>query len=247
MRTALALCLVLAPAPGSAVVTLAPTHDTYVNAAAPDVSYGNAVYLSAENNASTVERSYLEFDTSGLSGQTVTAATLRIWVIRDNAGGGASDILEVYPVYSAWTDALTYNQSLSLTLGAMAASMPTTDYPGPTNDTAPPQAVDFDVTALVQSWVSGATNEGVMIQLSTSANADYRFASLENSDPTLATSLTVTTSTAAPPPPGPTPPPAGGSSGSNNREGDEGLCGALGMEAVLIAALLGFTRRRVRA
>jgi hypothetical protein len=244
MKRAAALFLVLAPAwafaaPQSSPVTLSPTHDTYVNAALPDTSYGNSVYLSVENNSSTMERSYLEFDTSSLSGQTISSATLRVWVIRDNAGGGVTDVFELYPIYTAWTDALTYTQSALLTKGAMVTSVATTDYAGATNDTLPPQPVDFNITSLVASWAAGGTNEGLVIQFPTTANADYRVASIDNPDPALRPVLSVTTSSSTPPPPGPGPGPAPAGSG---KEGDEG-CGALGLEALLLAGLLAFARR----
>jgi hypothetical protein len=262
MKLAAAVAMILAPAWSSGVpapglpgaqstpVTLSPTHDTYVNAALPDTSYGNSVYLSVENNSSTMERSYLEFDTSSLSGQTVTSAILTVWVIRDNSGGGVTDIFELYPIYTAWTDSLTYNQSATLTKGAMVTSVASTDYPSGNpsapNDTVPPQAVTFDITTLVQSWASGGTNEGLVIQFPTSANADFRFASIDNPDPTIRPILTVTASSPSTPPPTPppsTPPPSAAPAGGGS-EGDEGLCGALGAEALILAGILGFTRRR---
>lgn len=258
MKLAAAALVILAPAwsfraPQAAPVTFTPFHDTWVryspsDPTQADLSFGNSPYLSAENNSSTMERCYMEFNTSSLAGQTIASATLRVWVIRDNAGGGVADILELYPIYSTWDDGLTYTTSAVLTKGAMVDSVATTDYPGPTNDTAPPQALDFNVTSLVQSWASGGTNEGLVIQFPTTANADYRFASIDNPDPALKPVLTVTASGTTPPPgppppgPGPTPPTAPTGSGS---EGDEGLCGALGIEAVLLFGLLGFTRRRM--
>src|SRR5687768_4048522 len=147
------------PAPVAAPVTLSPFHDTYVNSGAPDSSYGNVLYLSAENAAGLIERSYLEFNTSSLAGQTIASAILKVWVVRENSGGGASDTFEVYPIYTAWADSLTYNESLSLTKGALAASAASTDY-GVDNATSPPREVDFDVTSLVQSWASGGINKG---------------------------------------------------------------------------------------
>lgn len=249
MNLAAALFLVL---PQSSPVTLTPTHDTFVRTSATDptqadLSFGNVVYLSVENNSGTMERSYLEFDTAGLAGQTVTSAALKIWIIRDNSGGSFDDVFEVYPVYTAWADSLTYNQSTLLTKGALAASSATVDYPSGNpsspNDTVPPQAVTIDLTALVQSWASGSANEGIVIQFPTSANADYRFGSLDNPDPALRPTLTVTASSSTPPPPPPPPPPSGGGS---TKEGDEGLCGALGLDAILLAGLLGLARRRLR-
>jgi len=253
MKLAAAVLLVLAPSPAqSSPVTLSPTHDTFVRTSSTDptqadLSFGNVVYLSVENNSGTMERSYLEFDTTSLAGQTIASAALKVWVIRDNSGGGFDDVFEVYPVFTAWADSLTYNQSTLLVKGALAASSATVDYPSGNpsapNDTVPPQAVTIDLTTLVQSWASGSANEGIVIQFPTSANADYRFGSLDNPDPALRPTLTVTASSGSPPPP---PPPSAPSGGGSTKEGDEGLCGALGLEAILLAGLLRLSRRRLR-
>jgi hypothetical protein len=245
------LCLALvmpAPAPAPATVTLSPFHDTWVNSAAPTATYGNYAYLSAENTTSAVERSYLEFDTASLAGLTVSSAVLRLWVIRENAGGAANDVFEVYPIYSAWTDGLTYNEAPLLTKGPLAASVPSTDY-GIDNTTSPPRAVDFDITAVVQSWASGGINEGLLVQLPLTANADYRFASLDDPNAALRPSLTVTTSdTAAPAPaPGPAPVPTAVSNRDNDN-GDTCGCGVatapwnsplIGLLALGLLALVG--------
>ncbi len=248
------------PAVQSAPVSLSPTNDTFVrssstDATQADMSFGNSVYLTCENNSSVMERSYMRFNTTSLAGQTITSALLKIWIIRDNGGGGVDDVFQVYPIFSPWTDALTYTTSATLTQGAMVTSVATTDYPSGSatapNDTVPPQAVTFDITSLVQSWAGGAANEGLVIRFPTTANADYRFGSNENPDSTLRPVLTVTASgSPTPPPPGPTPPPPGptppAAPSGGGSEGDEGFCGALGIEAVLLAGLFGFTRRRRR-
>ena len=190
MRYSALALLLLTPAwsftpPAATTVVLTPFHDTWVSSATPDLSYGNSAYLSTEVDSGGVERCYMQFDTATLAGTTISSAVLSLWVVRENAGGDPSDIWEVYPITSAWTDALTWNLSQSLTKGALVTTAPSTDY-GTTNSVAPPKKVDFPITTLVQAWASGAVNKGLMIRLGDSANADIRFASLEDPDSTLA-------------------------------------------------------------
>src|SRR5688572_5621302 len=120
--SALALCLLStawpAVPPAAAPVTLAPFHDTWVSSATPVSSYGVSPYLSAESTTGAFERFYMEFNTSSIAGQTVTSAILTLWVVRENTGD-ANDAFELYPINSAWSDGLTYNDSFLLTQGAI--------------------------------------------------------------------------------------------------------------------------------
>jgi hypothetical protein len=232
--SALALCLLLpawnaAPAPAAPVV-LSPFHDTWVSSAAPDTSYGVSPYLSAECTSGVTERLYMEFQTQAIAGQTITSAILTMWVVRENAGGDANDIFELFPVNSAWNDGLTWKDSLLLSIGPIVTSVPSIDY-GTVNTVSPAKAVDFDITPLVQTWASGGINKGLMIRMSPNGSSDYRFASLE--DPTLAIqpTLTITTAAAPPPPPPPdpdptpAPTPTPSSSGAGGGGGSDGKCG----------------------
>ena len=233
--SALALCLLLpawnAAPPAAAPVVLNPFHDTWVSSAAPTSSYGVSPYLSAECTSGVTERLYMEFQTQAIAGQTVTSAILTLWVVRENAGGGANDVFELFPVNSAWNDGLTWNDSLLLTMGPLLTSVASTDY-GATNDVVPAKAVDFDITPLVQTWASGGTNKGLMVQMSPNGNADYRFASLETPTPGIFPTLTVTTAATPPPPPpppepepSPTPSPTPSPSSGGGGGGSDGKCG----------------------
>ena len=201
------LCLQVA---ASAQDTFKPVRDTYVTSAQPDSSYFWEVYLSAEEDAVSLhERLYIKFDTSTLAGKTITAATVRLKVLRENGGGAFGDNYELFGVTSPWEDQLTWNQAQSVTVGPLVKMVPSVDY-GALNDVDPPQAVDFDVTALAQSWADGAANEGIMVRLAVGAKADIRFGSKESlvNQPQL-----IVTSSAAAPAPSPAPstplPPAG--------------------------------------
>lgn len=204
----------------AALVTLPAVLDAYVSSAAPDASHAGDPYLSVETTSGVVERCYIKFDVSSLAGMTVSSATLRVWVIRENSGGGGPDLFELYPVFSPWAASLTYTQSEALTQGALVVSVPSADY-GTSNTPSPPQAVDFDVTSLVESWASGSVNHGLVIRFPATANADIRFADSGYSDPAIRPSLTVTASAPAPAP-APAPPPPSATSGSSSREGENG-------------------------
>src|SRR5688572_26131193 len=171
------LCLQLA---ARAQDTFTPVRDTYVTSAQPDSSYFWDVVLSVEEDAvSLKERLYIKFDTSTLAGKTITSATVRLKVVRENGGGAFGDNYELFGVTSPWQDQLTWNQAQAVTVGPLVKMVPSVDY-GAVNDVDPPQAVDFDVTALAQSWADGAADEGIMVRLAVGAKADIRFGSKES-------------------------------------------------------------------
>ena len=77
----------------SAALTLSPSADAYVNAAAPTANYGNAADLLVENSANHFTSNecdaYLKFDLTGISGP-VTKAILNLTPLA--VGAGASSI-----------------------------------------------------------------------------------------------------------------------------------------------------------
>src|SRR5688572_30523569 len=96
------LCLQLA---ARAQDTFKPERDTYVISSQPDSSYFWDTVLSVEDDAVALkERLYIKFDLSSLAGKTITAATLRLKVVRENGGGGAGDVFELFGVNSPWQD-----------------------------------------------------------------------------------------------------------------------------------------------
>jgi hypothetical protein len=178
--------------------------DTYVKSDQPTASFGGSFYLSAEEDPSVPvsEQLYIQFDTTGLAGKTVVSAILRLWVQRENGGGGTGDQFEIVQVNSLWTDGLTWTLSQAVAKGPVVLTVPAKDY-GATNDVIPSQKEEFDVTTLVQAWAAGTPNEGLMVRLAAGSKADLRFGSMESPEkPT----LIVTFSSTAPPPPAPPPP-----------------------------------------
>lgn len=210
-----------APAPA----TYYPSKDTFVKSDQPAVSFGSSAYLSAEEDPTvpTTERLYVHFNIPGLAGQTVTSAILRVWVVRENGGGGTGEEFEVFGVASPWNDTLTWTQSQSLTNGSLVTTMPVLDY-GASNTLAPPQTLSFVVTSLVQSWAAGSANEGIMIRLAAATKADMRFGSMEALE---RPELVVTYGAATPPPPPPPPAPPAPPPPPRTRKigGEENPCG----------------------
>ena len=97
-----------APAPPAAAallpVTLNPVDDAYVAGELPNDNFGSDPSLEAD--ASPVRESYLKFDLRALASQSVSQATLRMYVT--NGSGGAFDLRNVAD--SAWTEgAITFN------------------------------------------------------------------------------------------------------------------------------------------
>lgn len=180
-----------------------PQKDTYVKSDQPALSYGTAVYLSAEEDPAPIsERLYIKFDIPGLAGKTVTSAQLKLWVVRENGGGGGGDTFELFGVTSTWVESLTWTQSLTVTTTSLISSVPVKDY-GASNDVVPSVPELFDLTPLVQSWAAGSVNEGIMIRLGAGSRADMRFGSMDSVEKP---ELIVTYGAAGPPPPPPPPP-----------------------------------------
>jgi hypothetical protein len=99
----------------SGSATLNPTADAKVDGSAPTTNYGTS---ALRVDASPDVRSYLKFDTSGVSG-TVDSATLRIWATSAQSVG-----FDVYAVSdSSWTETgLTYANQPSTAIGAKLGS-----------------------------------------------------------------------------------------------------------------------------
>jgi acid phosphatase type 7 len=238
-----------APAP----TTYYPSKDTYVKSDQPAASFGTAVYLSAEEDPTVpaTERMYIHFTIPGLAGQTVTSAILRVWVNRENGGGGTGEEFELFGVTSPWADTLTWTQEQTVTHGSLVTTMPVLDY-GASNTLAPSVKLEFVVTPLVQSWASGTANEGILIRLAPATKADMRFGSMESVE---RPELIVTYGAAAPPPPpppppGPPPPPPAPRTSKVGGEDNPCGCGTAstpagaGLLVALAAAILILAARR---
>ncbi len=98
-----------ATATAGPLVVLPAQVDAFVDASTPATNYGNNSVL--RTNASPEQRSYLRFNVTGLGGQAITRATLRLYANGSSSGGysvrAVSDI--------TWNEAtLTYNNMPAL-------------------------------------------------------------------------------------------------------------------------------------
>jgi len=195
--------------------------DTYVKSDQPTAQFGGSFYLSAEEDPSVPvsEQLYIQFDTTGLAGKTVVSAALRLWVQRENGGGGAGDNLEIVQVNSLWTDGLTWTLAQNVAKGPVILTAPAKDY-GATNDVIPSQKEEFDVTTLAQAWAAGTPNEGLMVRLAAGSKADLRFGSMESPEKPELIVTFGSTPAPAPPPPTPTPPPPAAPAAPKTKAGD---------------------------
>ncbi len=138
---------------GAAGTTFTPVADAYVSSAAPAINYGLATTLRVDG-ASPIQKSYLKFTLSGLSG-TVTNATLRVYA--NGSQGTGYDVFGVPD--SSWiesgTGGITYN-------------------------TAPPPAGSKTGSS---GPVSGGTWTSVPVTALVSGNGTYSFA-LSTTSPT---------------------------------------------------------------
>jgi hypothetical protein len=105
------------PAAPQAVV-LNPAADVYVDAARPTINLGSVTIL--RTYASPEQRSYLRFDVSGLAGQVITRATLRLYA---NGSSSAGYTVSAVPD-TGWSEmAVTYQNmpALGSALGGVAS------------------------------------------------------------------------------------------------------------------------------
>jgi hypothetical protein len=99
-------------------LVLNPAADAYVDANAPSTAYGTSSIL--RSLAAPEQRSYLRFSVTGLAGQTVTRATLRLY-----ANGSSSSGYTISAVAdNSWSEtAITYNNipALGSAVGSVGA------------------------------------------------------------------------------------------------------------------------------
>ena len=140
-----------------------PSADTFVSASNPTLNYGTSPILVVQPGTVV----YIKFDLSSLPvDASVKRATLRLYVdtlVKPGSFG-------VFPVLSDWSeDTLAYGPSMPK-LGTSPLGRPISISSFSLNN-----YVLADVTALVQSWVSGnIPNNGLALML-TSAGGTFSF------------------------------------------------------------------------
>ncbi len=164
-----------------ATLTLQPDEtlsvDAVLEAIVPTANYGASTSCDAIMTATgSKRRSIVRFDLSAIPpGSTVTSAVFTL----TNRGGLTTDQISLHRLNSFWlegtkngsgtADGATWNKRDG---GANWAS-PGGDFDATADATLTPLAVtagtkhDFDVTNLVQEWVDGTPNYGLLIKLTT--------------------------------------------------------------------------------
>src|SRR5512140_628611 len=82
------LLLTRATAYAASTATFAPVADSYVSASYPGSNYGTTSALRVDGSPDV--HSYLKFTVSGLSGQTISHATLKLYSNASSAAGLAA-------------------------------------------------------------------------------------------------------------------------------------------------------------
>lgn len=168
MRSLRAVIAMAGLAPFAAQAVNAPVAaDSYAIAGFPTANYGTATSLKVNGSAKTL----LRFDLSVLpdvQSTDVAKASLVLWVSATPSGG----TLQVSPVDTPWTEGgLTWNNQPAV--GAPVASNI------PVAAATSGYYVTVDVTEQVKSWVSGAANDGLIVE-SQSGPASVLIDSKEN-------------------------------------------------------------------
>jgi len=164
--------------------TFAADADAYISEKSPGTNYGSSSTLrtSFDSGAASSERALLQFDLSIIpSSVTAQKATLHLYL--QEAGGATKVCMSVHAVQEPWCEGplcagqvpVTWNKQPSYNSHASAEHVV---------DTALGYKV-WDVTALVQAWVSHPISNTGLVLLGPEEGADWSriFSSLEGSYP----------------------------------------------------------------
>jgi RHS repeat-associated protein/uncharacterized repeat protein (TIGR01451 family) len=197
---------------GPGQVTLTPSADTYMARWSPIANNGsNARLLVRYNSINQNEEfsSLLRFDLSGIpANATVQAAVLTLTVESREANTANAWLdLDVFKVLRGWQELqATWNQATGGVAWSQGGANGSGDREMARSATARVNAdqggtVSFDLTGLVQGWVSNPSgNQGLLLRPTLPINnftMTYRFASANHTDANWRPKLTVTYTTPA--------------------------------------------------
>ena len=169
---------------------LTPIADTYVASTAPDANFGDRPYMVVGVEGDDVYISLVQFDLSALPAQAVIAEATFQAQVEESAGSGHIDLASLN---GKWHEAdVTY--ATIPPVGAAAATV---------QDVAADGWVEWEITELVQAWVSG-TRENFGFALTPHKGDAYLrlFATKENDNQKHYPTLRVAYTLPAPPPAG---------------------------------------------
>ncbi|MEK7784775.1 MAG: DNRLRE domain-containing protein, partial [Chloroflexota bacterium] len=161
--------------------------DTRLASNLPNANYGtdDKLYVGESNQNSSVHRSLLRFDLSGIpANATITSATLSLWLTDDYSDNART--FSAYRVKRTWTeDGATWNAAASGSNWNTAGLDLTADAEGTAIGSRSMTASEANGekqwtldAAKVQEWVSGAfANNGLLLRAGVELNDQYRFAS----------------------------------------------------------------------
>ncbi|WP_437725896.1 DNRLRE domain-containing protein [Sorangium sp. So ce861] len=169
--------------------------DATIRQAAATTNYGGATTCEADgDDGSGVDKScLLKWTLSGIpAGSTVQSASITLQVT-----DGSSSTYNAYEVKRSWSESqVTWNNATSTTAWATAGAMGSTDrgsLVGSVTGSAGSRTITLNAAgvALVQAWVDGTSNNGIVI--ASSSNTDgIDFASSEHATAAQRPKLTIT-------------------------------------------------------
>ena len=214
----LGLCTSLA----ASATNLPVAADAHVNSSRPTTNFGYMSNLYVGNGSTTLLQFNLAGLPTGLTASQVARATVTVFVSRINSPGD----ITISPVTSSWTESgVTYSNlpTIGTALGSVTPGVAGT-------------YVMFDVTSLLQSWITTpSTNFGIALN---SASGNILLDSKENDQTGHAAALDVSiTSVGATGATGAT-----GPQGAQGIQGIQGIAGAAGLQgATGVTGPIGLT------
>jgi hypothetical protein len=199
------------------------TSDTYLRERSATTNYGSSIacHADGDDGSGTDKSCLLRWDVSAIpAGATVTSASITLRIV-----DASSQTYQLYGLKRSWSEAqATWNQAASSSPWGTAGAKASTDrgeligsVSGSTGSVT--VALNAAGVALVQGWVSGGTNAGIIIANPTNSNG-IDFASSEHGTVSYRPRLSVTYETGT----GGT----GGTSGTGGAGGTGGSGGSTG-------------------
>ncbi|MGJ6961549.1 DNRLRE domain-containing protein [Streptosporangium sp. G11] len=168
------------PTPGE-TVTLPLQVDTWIDDLGSSGPNGPTLWAGKYDaeDFSTIERTYLKFDTAGLAGKTITNARLELW---NKASYGCGGSIKAQRVTSTWNAAtLEWDGQPAATAAGESSATETGACP------AEPALWSWQLTDIAQAWASGQPNHGVLLRAAdesaTAAMYDRGFEASEGAHP----------------------------------------------------------------
>lgn len=166
------------------VYTVNPDRDSFMKEGTPSENNGTKTELNVTSNATNANRviALYGFTLPTIpSNETITSATLRLWVRTADSNG----LVEVRRVTDTWTESTVNYANTGADVDSTAwASI----IPSPAN-----AYVTADITGLVQGWANGTYANNGLVVTPTAANTNTKFTAREWGTSTQLPELVITT------------------------------------------------------